>query len=454
MASRYTLCRLATTAATRRTVKSMASNCQSWLDAILKDKGQPPKLFAWNPSNLGLTRGSHEHEPRNDLQLHRRVYILGLGNLGRLFANQLCTSADAPPITLVVHRKELLSSWTQSDGIEILRSGVLEKNKNFDIEWWTDDPPTHGSIREVADGGKLGNIIITTKASAAMPMVDRLRAYLDRTSTVVFTQNGMCRLWPPQGDDYISNRYSAGNAPNFLGCVTTHGVTSQGLFRSLHASQADVSVGPVYMNPTSANSSGYVVQAISSAPHLNGTWVSRADLWALQLDKLVVNSIINPLTAILRCKNGYLFSENAVIIKQVMDRLLKEASDVLQALVSHPSSSDILRPQTDMNSARADETGIDLSRISRDALMARFTADQLRTMLYAVGHKVADNVSSMLQDVLANKSTEIRDFNGWIVDTAGSIGHDLDVSTHRKLIELVEQDASMDMTKLGRQLLA
>jgi 2-dehydropantoate 2-reductase len=71
-------------------------------------------------------------------------------------------------------------------------------------------------------------------------------------------------------------------------------------------------------------------------------------------------------------------------------------------------------------------------------------------MLHDVGFKVRHNTSSMLQDVLAGKKTEIRDFNGWLVDTASWLDERLDVSGHKKLIELVETGVSGNPEILGK----
>ncbi|KAH7144570.1 ketopantoate reductase PanE/ApbA C terminal-domain-containing protein [Dactylonectria estremocensis] len=411
-----------------------------WLEFFFQESHPPPKLFAWDPSNLGL-RGGRVPGVADDLD--RRIFVLGVGNLGRLFASCLAQAPESPPVTLVVHRKELLAQWDTSQGIEILRSDVLEKNKNFDIEWWTDSPPDHGVVREVSGGMKLRNLLVTTKATAALPQVDRLRGYLDRNSTVMFAQNGMSKLWPPHGHAYTSHRYSADNVPNFLACVTTHGVTSQGPFRSLHASQADVAIGTVLLNQSSSEAADYLVRQILEAPHLDGKTVSRAELWILQLEKLVVNSVINPLTAILGCKNGALFTGSDGVLAGVIDQLVGEASQVLQLLVSHESSADIIR---DIPASRYPESRLDLSP---HGLCDRFSQPRLKDMVYRVGDKVRENTSSMLQDVRAGRSTEIRDFNGWLVEIAAFLDPSLGLTGHGALVELVEAGKTLRVDQLG-----
>ncbi|KAM0253384.1 hypothetical protein ACHAQJ_007279 [Trichoderma viride] len=429
----------------------------SWLKSLLDGTSPAPKLYAWSPANIDSNITSNvDSEQSIPSDLDGRIFILGVGNLGRLYASCLSMHSPRPPITLVVHRKELLSQWIQGSGLEITRLGQLYRGKEeFQIEWWTEEAPSHGPVREVAHANKIRNLIVATKAAAAMPETDKLRRYLDHGSSVAFIQNGMSKLWPPHGQEYMSKRYPDNNGPNILACVTNHGVLSEGPFKSLHASPADSAIGPVLLNDNSrqiAPSVAYLTDAIATAPDLNARSISRADLWVSQLQKLVVNSSINPLTAILRCKNGILFEDPNGVIAQVMDRLLSESSAVLQTLINHSTSAEILT-STDKNAQSLDAL--------REELTTRFSHTQLRSMLYKIGQIVKENTSSMLQDVRAGKTTEIQDFNGWLVETAiflsqdsSSQQRDLDVSCHRALIALVESGAVMNEAELGKYILS
>jgi 2-dehydropantoate 2-reductase len=376
----------------------------------------------------------------------------------------------------VLHRRNLLDHWIANPGIEITRDGgkIVEKTVDgLDVEYWTDDPPPAGEGASSEIGPLISNIIIATKADAALPQADHLRRYLGPSSTVAFAQNGISKMWPPHGRVYASHRWPAGDAPSFVACITTHGVLSHGPFRSEHASVADAKIGLVMPSPMCPRGSEYLLNTVATAPGLESRRVSRADLWVLQLEKLVVNSIINPITAILRCKNGVLFAEPSGLLVEVMNRVLQETSRVYQALVNHPSTAEILMdPDSPGHSILGTETkGLDAIR--KD-LTARFAVGPLRAMLWRVGHQVSLNTSSMLQDVRAGRRTEIREFNGWIVDTAhflrssgsssssgsnrtdparcqaGQQQQGLDVSTHRALIDLVESGRTLDESELGR----
>lgn len=195
-----------------------------------------------------------------------------------------------------------------------------------------------------------------------------------------------------------------------------------------------------------------MANALAHAPNLDVKLVSRSELWVLQLEKLVVNSIINPLTAVLRCKNGVLFESETGIYADIMDALLQETSTVLRALVYDSRNAEIVGSWLGgTNTSPRGETETISSK--RAKLAERFSPSSLRMMLYGVGYKVTENRSSMLQDVEAGKPTEVRDFNGWIVDTAASLRPNIGVPRHQKLIALVEMGVILDGSGLWEQLL-
>ncbi len=70
-------------------------------------------------------------------------------------------------------------------------------------------------------------------------------------------------------------------------------------------------------------------------------------------------------------------------------------------------------------------------------------------MLLRVGDKVKDNISSMLQDILAGKQTEVREFNGWFVETARYLG-EVDTTNHEIIMSLVEDAVTLEEPDLAR----
>ncbi|KAH9900425.1 6-phosphogluconate dehydrogenase C-terminal domain-like protein [Xylariomycetidae sp. FL2044] len=475
-----------------------------WLQKFVDSTESPPRLYAWAPANLPSGDGeksgaSRIRPPRKredgdqsagDEEERRRIYILGVGNIGRLYASCLARSANPPPITLVLHRRELLEQWVSKPGIEIARQcqgggdEVVTRTEDYDVEYWTEQAPTDGGpVAEPAGGRIIRNLIVATKAADALPQVDRLRRYLDHTSTVAFTQNGMCNLWPPFGETYVRAKFPKDNdndndtGPSWLACVTTHGVTSQGPFRSLHASPASVLVGLVRSSSDSGSGSSsdqgaesashrYLTDQIVNAPDLAATEApSRKDLWIAQAEKLVVNSVINPLTAVLRVKNGELFAAaaehrddpdadpDARGLALLIDQLIGEAALIMVLTIQHtPLVADLCAAESSNNDRSASVANQKRRLEIRDELRERFMPERLQVMVREVGARVAENTSSMLQDVRAGKGTEIGELNGWLVDAGRALPVPLELKLHQRLMRLVTEGRGMEVRELVRAL--
>jgi 2-dehydropantoate 2-reductase len=411
-----------------------------WLRKIVEDNSPPPKIFAWTAANLTSGPPSPPATPKNPAKnriASERIYLLGVGNLGRLLATSLSQIPAKPPITLVVHRKSLLEHWDSTPGIEMARHRKVDRFTDFDVEWWTEERPTNGPIQELTP---IKNLIVATKATDVMPQVDKLRRYLHGASTVAFVQNGICNLWPPTGELYQRLRFPDHTRPSWLACVTTHGVTSVAPFRSVHASVAAMSIGPVSANAHSGDAHHYLLSQIAQAPHLAARVVSAGELWALQLEKLVINSVINPLTAIIDCEIGKLFADHGDMMPQVVGALIREASIVLTSLVLDPVGQKILGGGADDVPPRRD--------LGREALIQRFSFSNLRLIVYDAGQKLRTHTSSMLQDVRAGKPTEIQEYNGWLLKAAESLNLGYALPTHQKVISIVEDGGRLSRKQL------
>ncbi|CAK7199139.1 2-dehydropantoate 2-reductase (Ketopantoate reductase) (KPA reductase) (KPR) [Sporothrix eucalyptigena] len=422
-----------------------------WLSRTLDDKSPGPKIYRWTTDDVHPAGDVPKPAPtaatRSTDDKQKRIYVLGLGNLGRLFAASLAQLPNRPPITLVVHRPGLLEQWRANPGVVLRPPSYLDGKEDstndssritaFDVEMWSETPPPSHldaiSSVEIAD---IGNLVIATKAQDALRTADWLRRYLGSESAVAFAQNGMNKLWPPYGAIYNKARYAdVSNPPMWLACIVTHGVFSLGPFASVHAAPADVVLGAVDEDSSFAGrgQEAYLVQQILAASQLKARWAQRHELWVLQLEKLVVNAVINPLTAILRCKNGALFIRDKMAddgLTRIIDQLLEEASAVLRALALHEIKTGSIFGQPSPESSAA--------------LVERLSFASLRAMVYRVGELVKDNNSSMLQDAVAGKKTEVGEFNGWIVEMARYLksvgatdGKTIDVTANQAMVDLV-----------------
>ncbi len=110
------------------------------------------------------------------------------------------------------------------------------------------------------------------------------------------------------------------------------------------------------------------------------------DLLQLQLEKLAVNCILNPITALLNVPNGSLLDNSA--ITKVARLLIAEISVVIRSLPELEGVPNVRK---------------------------RFSPERLETLLIGITKKTAKNSSSMREDIRKGKDTEIDYINGYIV---------------------------------------
>jgi 2-dehydropantoate 2-reductase len=320
-----------------------------------------------------------------------RIHILGLGNLGRLFAHALAKADNTTPITLLLHRASLVDAWEQAgQKIELTTDGTPDRTGSFDVELVSSQGPQDS----------IDNLIVATKTIKTTSAVSAIRNRLSSYSTLLLTQNGMGTT--EELNEQVFKDPST--RPNYLASITSHGVYSQGPFRSVHAGLADVAIGRVGQS----SAPQYLIDKIVQATVLSAREVLPPELLLLQLQKLVINAMINPLTVIFNCRNGELFNRGS--IAQVMRKLLREASQVIQ------SFSDIQGNPTSMS---------------------RFSEQNLESIVLDVAKKTAKNTSSMLQDVRAGRETEIDYINGYIVKRGKQAG--ISCTNNEKLVNMIKE---------------
>jgi len=333
-----------------------------------------------------------------------RIHILGVGNLGRLFAHALAITPNPPPITLLLHRPSLISEWEQAGRkISITTRGATNSEGVY-------------AIQEPNQGEAIKNLIIATKTLHTTKALESVKHRLTSESTISFTQNGMGTT-----EEVTSLIFpSAATRPSYLAAITSHGVYSEGPFRSVFAGQAHVSVGHI---SGASSQSQYLLDKIVSAKLLNATKFDGRELKMLQLEKLVINAMINPLTVLFNCRNGELFTRSPIM--RVMRLLLSEASQVLSSLPE-------LRSQEHEEDQNVED---------------RFSKEILEIKVLDVAEKTAANLSSMLQDFRAGRETEVGYINGYIVKRGKELG--VDVRNNERLVEMV-QNGDVIGDDLGR----
>ncbi|CCG21992.1 hypothetical protein CORT_0B02770 [Candida orthopsilosis Co 90-125] len=300
-----------------------------------------------------------------------KVHILGAGALGSLLAHDLKLHqqrAVSPTLLLRPNKSSIKDQF-----VRVKRLNDVHKSKESYIE-----VPT-GKTKDL-QGRKIDNLIITTKCfqteAALQPYIENLSSQ----SNVLILQNGMGM------PDFLIKRFWANgsNCPKFFEAITTHGVyvDENGLVN--HASKGTLQISD--KNGTSEKMMPETIQAILDTPSLNAGYVGYHDFILLQMQKLVINCCINPLTAIFDVNNGHLLYGDETanlwksIITECVDMFFLEYS-ILQEI-----------PQS----------------------RAFLSETRLLDIVTSVCQSTASNSSSMRQDTRNLRNTEIENMNGYI----------------------------------------
>ena len=214
-------------------------------------------------------------------------------------------------------------------------------------------------------------ILICVKAYQTEGALFNVVPYLSAKSRILTLQNGLGNLEVLAGL-CGPDRVWAG--------VTAQGATELGLGHIRHAGSGDTAFGSAFGSPDEKRLSE--VADLFTAAGIPSRVES--DVQSLIWSKLIVNIGINPLTAVTRLRNGQLLEYPGSA--KVMEQLVKEAVDVART-----SGIRLLYPDP-------------LERVRE---VARVTSG---------------NLSSMLQDILAKRRTEIDYINGAIVKEGDRVG--------------------------------
>lgn len=271
-----------------------------------------------------------------------KFIIYGAGALGSLFAALLSRKHDV----LIVGREKHIETIEKNGLIvEGITSGVFHP----ETRW---------------DGSKYDLIILTTKAYDTSQATKEARKKFGEIPFLSL-QNGL------KNEEKIAK---IAGEKNVIGGITNHGVTFLEYGRIKHAGYGETVIGE--MDGRISDRVRKIAKAFNEAGIK--TMVSekiKEEIWR----KAIINSAINGLTSILKCKNGELIKYKN-LVKEICD----EGSMV--------------------------------------ARKEGFTIENAFEKTMEVIERTADNYSSMLQDIMKGKKTEVEEINGEIAKVANKHG--------------------------------
>ncbi|KAI7907292.1 2-dehydropantoate 2-reductase [Cokeromyces recurvatus] len=234
-------------------------------------------------------------------------------------------------------------------------------------------------VGENANKPPIESLIVSTKANHTLNAIKQVIPRLSSQSTILLLQNGM-----GVAEELVDNLWPNKAPPTILIGVNRHAVERIASYDICHHSgYQDPDALRIGQFPTKDHSSvtiqeSKLLQKIIETPELQAAQLSWEEIRVKMYKKLIVNACINPVASLLMSKNiGTIKNGNPGGIA-MMRAICEEAYDVFKD---------------------------DLPGESVNTLM---------NMVLAINKEAGENICSTLQDIKANRLTEIDYINGYI----------------------------------------
>jgi 2-dehydropantoate 2-reductase len=420
-------------------------------------------------------------------------HVLGLGPIGSLISHHLCKAVDATKHGVVLIHKtnnQLKKAKLAGNILKVEREGVVDASTAFSSEVFqaakqlrfegrearrfargtlksqnanvggldakaknSPPPQTHHTLLPI------DSLIVTVKAYMAVDVIKALVPRLRPNSTIVLLHNGM-GIYERLLEDVFRNPEQR---PHFIVAVNDHGAWNKDYFHTVHAGVGAITFGIVadprgrnfetpvadtdvpsqeqlqsldnIMLPNEGDDSPYrslrnTVAALSSLSGLNTAWKPISHVETAMKRKLVVNSVVNPLTALLGCRNGELLETAEA--RKILNRICFEAAQAFAMQAQEEEGSD---------KEKRVKVRMGLSRVSPGLTARALEEECLRVIKVTAG-----NISSMLSDVRSGSYTEIDYMNGYLVGLGNSFS--LPMTTTTTLLNLIKLRTAIPLDRL------
>lgn len=218
--------------------------------------------------------------------------------------------------------------------------------------------------------GSIEYLLLTTKAQQSKAALHAVRDRLTDNTVIVVLQNGLGI------HEWLASEYPA---VGIVAATTTEGANRPAPQRIRHAGD-----GTTWLGPWRSQDDDVAPQVFEQWSKLAMNLAFDAEIAQRLWEKLVMNCAINPLTALLDCPNGEVRRHEETRI--VMQAVVKEVAEVMRVV----------------------------GRTADD--------EALYEKVLAVAERTGANISSMLQDTRAHRSTEIDFINGYVARKAKTLG--------------------------------
>lgn len=283
-----------------------------------------------------------------------QVAVWGGGSLGLLWADRLAAEF---PETILITRTRAQRDEIQAQGIRVTGVDGRCHRRQIQVEWVASERIP-----------RLDAVFITVKQRILSGIAPRLAEICSPAASLFLWQNGL------GGEKFFLPYFSS---EQIYRAVTTEGALRKGWAHVYHTGSGESWVGPACGENFSPRVERLIQELSSKSVPIHFATDLRQRVW----EKLAVNCVINPLTAIWNLPNGALPEQDDFY--PWMEKILHEVVQVAQ------------------------KEGIYLSQ------------EELQKKVLSVCLHTATNRSSMLQDLDRGELTEVDFINGAVVEQGG-----------------------------------
>ena len=356
----------------------------------------------------------------------KKIHVLGSGAVGKFLAHHMAELPFAPSITLLLHRPLLMQTWhDEGAAIRLLsHDGDLKVSNAFNIESSVapdDDKDNIRRLERLRFGTELeisalqpsetiDSLLVTTEPRMMIPALKSIKHRLRPESTVCIIADGLglieqvnAEVFP---DPYSRPHYMTGSISHVLqptdrkfsviqrsaGAIRlSMPQQDRGQTAKVVSQDTDQLVRRIGYEQSWPNTARLIFLTLCRQPQLNAMGLAQSDWLKSQLERLLINSILGPLTVMFDCSNDqllYNYHANLIMIK-----LLGELCHVVQ---SFP----------------------ELSHKAKQS----FNNVTMQHQVLSVISRTGRNHTAMLRDVRTGERTDIDYFNGYLLKRAKAMG--------------------------------
>jgi len=310
-----------------------------------------------------FTRCIKSHRMLSSEPFREPIHILGGGSIGLLLASSIRQVYPSYPVRVIL--RESHRPHISKDRIAV----CVEAHGRFRTG---PDIPV-----EIEGSRSISNLVVATKAMHARQAIDSIKRRISDKTRIFLFCNGA-----------LAVRDELAEFPNLHTVLTTQGAyrdgIEDGLYHVVHAGHGHTLVEKHIDFANFLTAVGWTAESRESLDH---------DLWL----KLATNCVINPLSAIHKCKNG-----DIVTRVPQFDKLMTSILSEIATIQTHVALTD------------------------------------MQDYVLQVMNETHENKSSMLQDVLSSRQTEVDYLNGYVLRKALESGVDVPIND-----DLVQQITSL-----------